>query len=59
MHFALMIKLCQTQAEEIDVSISELARIAGGERALVGECGDLLSKTYKSQVCPAVCVDYD
>ncbi|KAL9320681.1 hypothetical protein ACSQ67_012520 [Phaseolus vulgaris] len=38
------------KAEEIDVSISELARIAGGEKALVGECGDLLSKTYKSQV---------
>ncbi|ESW26175.1 hypothetical protein PHAVU_003G097000 [Phaseolus vulgaris] len=38
------------KAEEIDVSISELARIVGGERPLVGECGDLLSKTYKSQV---------
>ncbi|KAK7331207.1 hypothetical protein VNO77_25425 [Canavalia gladiata] len=38
------------KAEEIDTSISELARVAGGERALVGECGDLLSKTYKSQV---------
>ncbi|XP_027931567.1 LOW QUALITY PROTEIN: protein ENDOSPERM DEFECTIVE 1-like [Vigna unguiculata] len=38
------------KAEEIDISISELARIAGGEKALVGECGDLLSKTYKSQV---------
>ncbi|CAJ1962805.1 unnamed protein product [Sphenostylis stenocarpa] len=38
------------KAEEIDISISELARVAGGERALIGECGDLLSKTYKSQV---------
>ncbi|KAG4946067.1 hypothetical protein JHK87_042074 [Glycine soja] len=38
------------KAEETDVSISELARVAGGERALVGECGDLLSKTYKSQL---------
>jgi len=38
------------KAEEIDVFISELARIVGGERPLVGECGDLLSKTYKSQV---------
>ena len=31
--------------------MSELAKIAGGERALVEECGDLLSKTYASQVC--------
>ncbi|KAG4956408.1 hypothetical protein AAZX31_15G119100 [Glycine max] len=38
------------KAEETDISISELARVAGGERALVGECGDLLSKTYKSQL---------
>ncbi|RDX83537.1 Protein ENDOSPERM DEFECTIVE 1, partial [Mucuna pruriens] len=38
------------KAEETDISISELARVAGGERALIGECGDLLSKTYKSQV---------
>ncbi|XP_027339672.1 protein ENDOSPERM DEFECTIVE 1-like [Abrus precatorius] len=38
------------KAEETDISISELARVAGGERALIGECGYLLSKTYKSQV---------
>ncbi|KAG5005770.1 hypothetical protein JHK82_023752 [Glycine max] len=38
------------KAEETDISISELARVAGGERALVGECGDLLSKRYKSQL---------
>ncbi|KAL6553300.1 hypothetical protein OROGR_007142 [Orobanche gracilis] len=37
-------------ALEIDMSISELARIAGGEVALIEECGDLLSKTYVSQV---------
>ncbi|XP_057430686.1 protein ENDOSPERM DEFECTIVE 1-like [Lotus japonicus] len=38
------------KAEETDSSISELARVVGGERALIGESGDLLSKTYKSQV---------
>ncbi|XP_061354206.1 protein ENDOSPERM DEFECTIVE 1-like [Gastrolobium bilobum] len=38
------------KAEETDISISELAKVVGGERALIGECGDLLSKTYKSQV---------
>lgn len=38
------------KAEETDTSISELARVVGGERALIGECGDLLSKTYDSQV---------
>ena len=49
----VLTELCQTQAEETDVSMSELARVVGGERALIGECGDLLSKTYKSQVCLA------
>ncbi|KAK7246064.1 hypothetical protein RIF29_40922 [Crotalaria pallida] len=29
------------KAEETDTSISELARVASGERALIGECGDL------------------
>lgn len=38
------------QAEEMDASISELARVSGGERALVEECGHLLFKTYTSQV---------
>ncbi|GER37537.1 hypothetical protein STAS_13955 [Striga asiatica] len=38
------------KAEEMDVSVSELARVAGGEKALIEECGDLLSKTYVSQV---------
>ncbi|KAL6544661.1 hypothetical protein OROMI_023523 [Orobanche minor] len=37
-------------AQEIDMSVSELARMAGGEVALIEECGDLLSKTYVSQV---------
>ncbi|KAK7303477.1 hypothetical protein RJT34_14384 [Clitoria ternatea] len=38
------------KAEETDICISELARVAGGERSLIGECDVLLSKTYKSQV---------
>ncbi|XP_058728058.1 protein ENDOSPERM DEFECTIVE 1-like [Vicia villosa] len=38
------------KAEEIDTSISELARVVGGERALIDECGGLLSKTHRSQV---------
>ncbi|KAE9591559.1 putative QWRF family protein [Lupinus albus] len=38
------------KAEETDTSISELARVAGGEKAIVGECGDLLSKAHKSQM---------
>ncbi|CAL0334523.1 unnamed protein product [Lupinus luteus] len=44
------IQIFMPRAEETDISISELARVAGGERALIGECGDLLSKTHKSQV---------
>ena len=38
------------QAEEMDALISELARVAGRERALMADCGDLLFKTYTSQV---------
>ncbi|KAK6149582.1 hypothetical protein DH2020_017107 [Rehmannia glutinosa] len=38
------------KAEEMDISISELARMVGGEKAHVEECGYLLSKTYSSQV---------
>ncbi|XP_062087988.1 protein ENDOSPERM DEFECTIVE 1-like [Humulus lupulus] len=38
------------KAEKAEILISELARIAGGERALVEECGDLLSRTFASQV---------
>ncbi|KAG6639244.1 hypothetical protein I3843_10G082400 [Carya illinoinensis] len=38
------------KAEDIERLISELARIIGGERALIEECGSLLSKTCKSQV---------
>lgn len=34
-----------SQAEEMERLISELARVAVGERALIDECGDLLSKT--------------
>ncbi|KAI3456629.1 hypothetical protein Pfo_013292 [Paulownia fortunei] len=38
------------KAEEMDISISELARMVGGEKALIEEYGDLLSKTYSLQV---------
>ncbi|GFZ03376.1 hypothetical protein Acr_15g0019840 [Actinidia rufa] len=38
------------KAEEMDALISELARVAGGERALMADCGDLLFNTYTSQV---------
>ncbi|CAA3028941.1 protein ENDOSPERM DEFECTIVE 1-like [Olea europaea var. sylvestris] len=38
------------KAEEVDTSISELARVVSGERALIEECGDLLSKEYTAQV---------
>lgn len=38
------------QAEETEHLISELARVTGGEKALIAECGDLLSMTYNSQV---------
>ncbi|XP_028794140.1 protein ENDOSPERM DEFECTIVE 1 [Neltuma alba] len=39
-----------SQVEETDLSISELARVVGGERAFIGECGSLLARAYKSQV---------
>lgn len=39
------------QAEEVEMLISELAKVTGGERALVEECGGLLSKTHTFQVC--------
>lgn len=38
------------KAAEIDNLTSELARVAGGERALIEDCGDMLSKTCASQV---------
>ncbi|XP_057497553.1 protein ENDOSPERM DEFECTIVE 1 [Actinidia eriantha] len=38
------------KAKEMDALISELARVAGRERALMTDCGDLLFKTYTSQV---------
>ncbi|KAL1537178.1 protein ENDOSPERM DEFECTIVE 1-like [Salvia divinorum] len=37
-------------AEGIDTLVSEVSRLANGERALTEECGYLLSKTYSSQV---------
>ncbi|KAM1652926.1 hypothetical protein ACFXTN_005328 [Malus domestica] len=38
------------KAEDTEHLISELARVIGGERALIEECGNLLSKTYTTQV---------
>lgn len=38
------------KASEMDTLSSELARSVAGERVLIGECGDLLLKTYTSQV---------
>lgn len=47
---SLQIQNFMQKAEETESLISELARVSGGEKALVEECGDLLSKTYSSQV---------
>ncbi|KAL1137443.1 hypothetical protein V6Z11_A12G307800 [Gossypium hirsutum] len=38
------------KAEEMESSVSELARVAIGERAVIEECGDLLYKTNTFQV---------
>ncbi|KAL8033112.1 hypothetical protein ABFX02_13G140800 [Erythranthe guttata] len=38
------------KAGKMDTLISELARMVGGEKARINECGDLLSKIYSSQV---------
>lgn len=38
------------KAEQVDVLISDLARVHSGEATLVEECGDLLSKTHLSQI---------
>lgn len=46
----LQIQNFMQKAEETESLISELARVSGVERALVEECGDLLLKTYISQV---------
>ncbi|KAF9664303.1 hypothetical protein SADUNF_Sadunf16G0004300 [Salix dunnii] len=48
---AINIESLVPKAEEAEHLISELARVTGGERALIEECGDLLSITYNSQVC--------
>ncbi|KAJ6779174.1 AUGMIN FAMILY MEMBER [Salix koriyanagi] len=47
---AINIESLVPKAEEAEHLISELARVTGGERALIEECGDLLSMTYDSQV---------
>uniref|UniRef100_A0A0V0H271 Putative ovule protein n=1 Tax=Solanum chacoense TaxID=4108 RepID=A0A0V0H271_SOLCH len=46
----LQIQNFMQKAEETESLISELARVSGGEKALVEECGDLLMKTYISEV---------
>ncbi|KAK0597547.1 hypothetical protein LWI29_026393 [Acer saccharum] len=38
------------KADEMEILISELAKVTGGEKALIEECGDLLSKTHAFQV---------
>ncbi|XP_044496043.1 protein ENDOSPERM DEFECTIVE 1 [Mangifera indica] len=38
------------KAEEVEFLMSELAKVTGGERALIEECGGLLSKTHEYQV---------
>ncbi|XP_021730113.1 protein ENDOSPERM DEFECTIVE 1-like [Chenopodium quinoa] len=38
------------KAEQVDVLISDLARVHSGEVTLVQECGDLLSRTHLSQI---------
>ncbi|KAJ7967895.1 QWRF motif-containing protein 2-like [Quillaja saponaria] len=47
---ALHVQRFVLKGEETDNCISELARVVSGERVIVAECGDLLSKTYRSQV---------
>ncbi|KAB5519013.1 hypothetical protein DKX38_023332 [Salix brachista] len=47
---AINIESLVPKAEEAEHLISELARVTGGERALIEECGDLLSMAYNSQV---------
>lgn len=37
----------------MESSVSELARVAIGERAVIEECGDLLYKTNTFQVWPS------
>ncbi|KAI9160978.1 hypothetical protein LWI28_013342 [Acer negundo] len=38
------------KADEMEILISEVAKVTGGEKALIEECGDLLSKTHAFQV---------
>ncbi|KAG6770924.1 hypothetical protein POTOM_022265 [Populus tomentosa] len=47
---AFHIESLMPKAEETEHLISEVARVTGGERGLIEECGDLLSMTYNSQV---------
>ncbi|KAK4781424.1 hypothetical protein SAY86_015526 [Trapa natans] len=47
---ALHVECFTPKAEELEVFMPELARVAGNERICVEECGRLLYKTYLSQV---------
>ncbi|PHT41008.1 hypothetical protein CQW23_19862 [Capsicum baccatum] len=47
---SLLIQNFMQKAEETESLISELARVSGREKALIEDCGDLLLKTYISQV---------
>ncbi|XP_061965369.1 protein ENDOSPERM DEFECTIVE 1-like [Populus nigra] len=47
---AFHIESLMPKAEETEHLISEVARVTGGERGLIEECGDLLSMTCNSQV---------
>ncbi|KAL4347922.1 hypothetical protein GQ457_17G025860 [Hibiscus cannabinus] len=44
------IKMMELIAEEMEILVSELARVAIRERAVIEECGDLLHKTNTYQV---------
>ncbi|KAL6281819.1 hypothetical protein ACE6H2_012748 [Prunus campanulata] len=45
----LQVQRSTAKAEETENLISELARVTGGERAVIEECGNMLSKTYTMQ----------
>ncbi|CAN4111339.1 unnamed protein product [Withania somnifera] len=49
-NISLQIQNFLQKSEETESLVSELARVSGGEKALVEECGDLLLKTYISQM---------
>ncbi|CAO2838879.1 unnamed protein product [Amaranthus hypochondriacus] len=46
----LQVQEFMPKAEQVDVLVSDLARVHNGEITLVHECGDLLYKTHTSQI---------